>query len=130
MVLKSGQGDGAASFSVGAVAKGVLLSFVATLLVSVFLGIAVYLTRWEGITSGAHWFAYASIGLGGMLAARHSRKLGWLHGVAVGAAYFLAASFLFQPGFEWHALPASPSLAKALGCLVSGAAGGILGVNV
>lgn len=130
MLSRSGQGDATMILSVGAVAKGILLSFGVTLLVAAFLGLAVSLTQWEGIAGGAYWFSYASIALGGMLAAKQSKKLGWLHGAVVGLAYFLIAVTLLQPEFQWGMLAAGTSLLKALGCLASGAVGGMLGVNV
>jgi len=130
MLSKSGQGDVGIPFSVGAVVKGLLLSFGVTLLVAALLGIAVSLTQWEGIASGTYWFAYVSIALGAMLAARHGRKLGWLHGVAVGILYFLVSVVVLQPDFQWAALAAGPSLMKATGCVASGLVGGVVGVNV
>jgi len=76
MLVRSGQGDATSVLSLGAVAKGVFFSFAVTLLVALFLGIAVALTEWEGLSSGAHWFSYVSVALGGMLAAKHSRRYG------------------------------------------------------
>lgn len=129
MLSKSGSSGAGVSFSIGAVAKGVFLSFAVTLMVAVLLGLAVSLTQWEGIAAEAYWISYVSIALGAMLAARHSRQAGWLHGAVVGAVFFIVSAVFLQPEFEWAALAAGPSLAKALGCLASGLVGGVVGVN-
>lgn len=130
MLVRGGQHDGAVPFSVGAVAKGILLSLCVTLLVAVVLGVLVALTEWEGIDGGAHWFSYVSIALGGMLAAKQSRRFGWVHGAVVGLVYFLISAVAFQPDFQWALLASGPWLAKAFWSAAAGAAGGILGVNI
>lgn len=130
MVFRGGQADAGGAFSIGAVAKGLFLSFAVTLLVALLLGIAVAITTWEGMTSGAHWFSYVSIALGGMLAAKHSRRFGWIHGIGVGLAYFVISAVAFQPGFEWSLLGTTPWLTKAFGSAAAGAFGGVVGVNL
>jgi putative membrane protein, TIGR04086 family/integral membrane protein, TIGR04097 family len=130
MLVRSGQGDGTAVFSLGALARGVVFSFAVTLLVALFLGIAVALTEWEGLSSGAHWFSYVSVALGGMLAAKHSRRYGWIHGAGVGLAYFAISAAAFQPDFEWALLVTTPWLVKGLGSAAAGALGGVIGINL
>lgn len=130
MLSKGGQGDAGIPFSLGAVAMGVFLSFGVTLFVAILLGIAVSLTQWEGLSGGAHWFSYVSIALGGMLAAKHSRRFGWIHGAIVGLAYIVISAVAFQPDFEWSLLVTGPWLGKAFWSAAAGAAGGVFGVNV
>lgn len=130
VLSKGGQHDAGIPFSFGAVTKGIFLSLGVTLFVAVVLGIAVSLTQWEGISGGAHWFSYVSIALGGMLAAKHSRRFGWIHGAVVGLAYFTLSAIAFQPGFEWAIVLTGPWLMKAFWSAAAGAVGGVLGVNI
>lgn len=124
-----GDGDGRV-FSLGSVGKGTALSFSLTFGAAVLLGLAAALTDWEGLTRGFEAFSYACIALGGMLAARSSRRSGWLHGGIVGLAYFAISAALFQDGFTWSQLWTWPWLARAFWDFVAGAAGGVLGVNL
>lgn len=130
VLVKGGQHDAGIPFSAGAVAKGIFFSFSVTLLLAVIMGALAAFTPWEGIPDGAHWFAYVSIALGGMLAAKHSRRFGWIHGIAVGLVYFLLSAVAFQPEFEWSLLASTPWQTRAFWSAAAGAAGGILGVNL
>src|SRR5690625_2448885 len=96
----SSEATGRSSFSIGAIAKGTGLTFAVVLFSATLLGLAVSLTEWEGFSRGLGGFTYVSIGLGGMLAAKQSQKLGWLHGGLVGIAYHVLSSFFFQGNFS------------------------------
>lgn len=124
-----GEGNGGA-FSLGAIGKGTALSFSLTLGVAVLLGLAAALTQWEGLTQGFGAFSFVCVGLGGMLAGRNSRRMGWLHGGIVGLVYFAISATLFQEGFTWGQLATLPWLARAFWDFVAGAVGGVLGVNL
>lgn len=130
MLFKGGQHEAGIPFSVGAVAKGFFLSLSVTLLVAVILGTLAALTPWEGMPGEAHWFSYVSIALGGMLAAKHSRRFGWIHGAVVGLLYFVLSAVAFQPDFQWSLMAGGPWLVKAFWSAAAGAAGGIVGVNM
>lgn len=116
--------------SVGAIISGTGTSFLVTLLSAVLLGLTVSLTEWEGLSFSLDGFAYVSIAIGGMFAARRSRRMGWLHGAAVGVLYCALASLLFQDDFAVTHLLRPAWLWSAWWSCVAGAAGGILGVNL
>lgn len=128
-VGSGGAGAGPA-LALGAVAKGTLFSFAVTMLSAVLLGLAVSLTEWEGIDGGLQGFSYVSIALGGMLAGRHGRRLGWFHGALVGLAYYVIASLLFREGFTVAEAASVQWMLGAVMSVVAGALGGILGVNL
>lgn len=132
MVVRSGSGEGVSgsTFSVAAIVKGTGLSFLVTLFAAVMLGLAVSITEWEGFTGGLDGFTYVSVALGGMLAAKQSRNLGWLHGLIVGFIYYVISSFLFQSDFSIAQMSTGPWLLEAAWCCVAGAVGGVLGVNI
>lgn len=123
------EGNGGA-FSLGAIGKGTALSFSLTFGAAVLLGLAAALTQWEGLTQGFGAFSYVCVGLGGMLAAKSSRRVGWLHGGMVGLVYFAISATLFQDGFSWGQLLTLPWLARAFWDFAAGAVGGVLGVNL
>lgn len=100
------------------------------MLSAVLLGLAVSLTEWEGIDGGLQGFSYVSIALGGMLAGRHGRRLGWFHGALVGLAYYVIASLLFREGFTVAEAASVQWMLGAVMSVVAGALGGILGVNL
>lgn len=116
--------------SVGAVLAGAALGFGITFLGSVFMGFAVAITPWEGFDVDLHWFSYVCIGIGGVLAAKRSRRGGLFHGGMVGLVYFAAAALLFRPDFDWSDLIGTAALIKAAWSVAAGAAGGIVGVNI
>lgn len=100
------------------------------MLSAVLLGLAVSLTEWEGIDGGLQGFSYVSVALGGMLAGRHGRRLGWFHGGLVGLAYYIIASLFFKGGFTLAQAASAQWLVGALFSVLAGAFGGVLGVNI
>lgn len=130
MSARIGPNDGfPGASSIGAIIRGAALSFGVSFLGAVLLGLAVSLTAWEGFSFDLRGFSYVSVALGGMLAAKRSRRFGWLHGGGVGLLYFLLSAALFQGDFEWAHLLTGQYLLKALGSFGAGALGGVLGVN-
>ena len=131
-VGRSGTGEAARgpAFSPGAIAKGTCFSLLVTLLGATFLGLAVSLTEWEGIGAGLDGFAYVSIALGGMFAARQGRRLGWLHGIGVGLVYYAVTTLFFHGDFSLSKTLSSEWLLGALWAAIAGAIGGVVGVNL
>ena len=70
-----------------------------------------------------------SIAFGGMLAARASKKMGWLKGGITGIVYILWA-FLISSLFGGPAVMGSLILSDLLLGVVAGAVGGVIGVNI
>ncbi len=70
-----------------------------------------------------------SAALGGLLAARASRKMGWLRGGITGVLYILCA-LLVSSLFGGTVFMGSLIFSDILLGLVSGAVGGIIGVNL
>lgn len=132
MVGRGGAAGGRspARISIGAVFGGTCLGFAVTFAGAVLMGLAVSLTAWEGISADLHWFSYVSIAIGGMLAGRRSRRVGWLNGGLVGILYAAVTALAFQSGFSPGDLFTAGWLAKAFWSFVAGAAGGVLGVNL
>jgi len=132
MLGRQGAGERRAPgfLSVGAVISGAALGFAITFAGAALLGLAASLTAWQGIDADIAWFSYLSIALGGMLAAKRSRRTGWLHGGLVGLVYFAVSAAFFQSGFTWGDLLAQDALAKALYSFAAGALGGVLGINL
>ncbi len=130
-MVRSATGENASgsTFSIGAVVRGTGLSFLVTLLAAVLLGLAVSITEWEGFTGSLDGFTYVSVALGGMMAAKQSRKHGWLHGMLVGLVYYVISSFLFQDNFSIAQMSTGTWLLGALWSSCAGAVGGVLGVN-
>lgn len=132
MVGRGGVGESRspARFSIGAVIGGAFLGFAVTFAGAVLMGLAVSLTAWEGFAADLHWFSYVSIAIGGMLAGKRSRRVGWLHGGLVGVLYFAVSASLFQSGFAWGDLLTAQWLTRAFWSFAAGALGGALGVNL
>jgi len=118
------------AISVGAVLRGTLFSLGLTFVASVCLAVAVAATEWGGELALIPWFSHLSIALGGLLAARASRRSGWLHGALVGGAYFLVAALFFQGGLDVTGVVAAISFPRMLGWVAAGALGGVLGINL
>lgn len=126
---RSGGGAGA-FFAPGAVVKGTLFSLGVAFFASLLLSFVVYLADWEDPPATLTAFHYISIGLGGVLAARSARRLGWLHGGLVGVVYTLVLTLLFAEGGSVSAqLLAPKALYELLWGFIAGVAGGALGVN-
>ena len=70
-----------------------------------------------------------SIALGGMLAARASRKMGWLKGGITGVVYILWA-FLISSLFGGSTFMGTLIFSDLLLGAVAGAVGGVIGVNI
>ncbi|MDO4563287.1 MAG: TIGR04086 family membrane protein [Clostridia bacterium] len=72
---------------------------------------------------------YISIALAGMLCSMRSRRFGYLYGAAAGALYMLmlySAGFLIYDGIDINI----HTLLGVLYGLISGGAGGIVGINL
>jgi putative membrane protein (TIGR04086 family) len=70
-----------------------------------------------------------SIAFGGMLAAKSSKKLGWLKGGITGVVYVLLA-FMISSMFGGSIFMGSVIFSDILLGIIAGAVGGIIGVNV
>ncbi|NLJ65897.1 MAG: TIGR04086 family membrane protein [Clostridiales bacterium] len=70
-----------------------------------------------------------SIAFGGMLAAKSSKKLGWLKGGITGVVYVLLA-FMISSMFGGSIFMGSVIFSDILLGVIAGAVGGIIGVNV
>lgn len=70
-----------------------------------------------------------SIAFGGMLAAKSSKKVGWLKGGITGVVYVLFA-FMISSLFGGSILMGSIIFSDILLGVIAGAVGGIIGVNV
>jgi putative membrane protein (TIGR04086 family) len=70
-----------------------------------------------------------SIAFGGMLAAKSSKKLGWLKGGITGIVYVLLA-FMISSMFGGSIFMGSVIFSDILLGIIAGAVGGIIGVNV
>lgn len=131
--MHTGRGGGAGGagvmFAPGAVVKGTLLSLGVALLASLLLSLVITLASWDPFPSYLEAFHYISIGLGGVLAAKHARTLGWLHGGIVGVIYTVFMAFLFTDGMSFSALLQPEWLLNLLWGFVAGVIGGVLGVN-
>jgi len=53
-----------------------------------------------------------------------------LHGAAVGMVYFGISAALFQHDFAWSELLAGPLVMKGMWSTLSGAVGGVVGINL
>lgn len=126
---RGGGGGAGFLFAPGAVLKGALLSLGVALLASLLLSLIIYLANWENLPSTLNAFHYISIALGGVLAARSAKRLGWLHGGLVGIVYTVALAFLFAEEMSLGALVETEFLLQALWGFLAGVAGGALGVN-
>lgn len=127
MLSRGNQGE--SSFSIGAVLGGSVLSFAVTFVGAILLGAAVSWTEWNGLSSGLSYFSYAAVAIGGMWAAKRSRRMGWVHGGVVGVAFVVISALLFQPDFQLNQLIDSTVLIKIIWSAAAGALGGVLGVN-
>lgn len=126
---RGGGGGSGGSLAPGAIVKGTLFSLGVALLASLLLSLVVTIADWHSIPASLTAFHYISIGLGGVLAARSSKRLGWLHGGLVGVVYTAVLSALFTDGISASSFMQPEWLLQALWGFVAGVAGGILGVN-
>lgn len=129
VTVRSGSGGGGLLLAPGAILKGTLLSLAVALLASLFLSIVIIAAGWHEIPPGLVAFHYVSIGLGGVLAARRARRLGWIHGGIVGLVYTALLSALFADELTLGMFLTTAWLKEAAWGFVAGVVGGILGVN-
>lgn len=130
--MQTARGGGGGSgflFAPSAIIKGTLFSLGVALLASLLLSLVVTLADWNNFPPSLLSFHYISIGLGGVLAARSSRRFGWLHGGIVGVIYTLTISILFTDGLASNMFMSPEWLSQALWGFLAGVAGGVLGVN-
>lgn len=127
--MQTARGGTGMMFAPGAIVKGTLFSLGIALLSSLLLSLVITLANWDPFPTYLAGFHYISIGLGGVLAARQARKLGWLHGGIVGMIYTLILSFLFTDGMSAGMLLQAEWLLSAVWGFVAGVVGGVLGVN-
>lgn len=112
-----------------AIARGTLLGAGVALLGALLISLVVTLAEWDPIPSYLYGYHYVSIAIGAALAARNTRRLGWVHGGLVGIVYLLFVAWLFPPGFHLVASAQASWLPGILWSFVAGTAGGVVGVN-
>lgn len=124
-----GGGGGGLPLAPGAIVKGSLFSLGVALLSSLLLSLVVSIADWNTFPASLLAFHYISIGLGGVLAARSARRLGWLHGGLVGLVYTVVLSVIFSETLSVSLFMETEWLMQALWGFAAGVAGGVLGVN-
>lgn len=112
-----------------AVVRGTLLGAGFALLGAVLLSVVITLAELDPIPTYLYAFHYVCIALGAALAARNTKRLGWLHGGLVGVLYLLFIAWLFPPGFHLVASASANWLPGILYSFAAGALGGVIGVN-
>lgn len=110
--------------------KGVLASFLATLVCMLILTAVCYFGNISDALLGVLVFlaSVACVLLGGVLVSKSAGKSGLLHGLLLGAGYFLVIlllSWLFRKGIQMD----MHLLTLLFGSLCGGMLGGVLGVN-
>lgn len=127
----SAAAGGEPGFRFGAVAAGLVATFVISLAAAGVVAIVVYATPITERSASAFLFALglASLALGAGYAAHLARTMGWAHGLMVGAVYVLL-SLVLQPLLfpgGWTLAGFAQRLLLGMG---AGALGGVLGVNL
>jgi putative membrane protein (TIGR04086 family) len=114
-----------------AVASGVVVTFLLSLVLSGVVALVVYFASVsEASASGLLFYAgLFSLAAGAGLGARRAAALGWLHGAAVGLVYVLLSALVSLVIFPGGYTPHDVLRRLAMGCAV-GLLGGIVGVNV
>lgn len=110
--------------------KSVLISYILTLsAILIFSVIITYTDASEAFgDTMVKCATYISIFTGGLLSSVNTNKKGWLTGCITGFTYIL---ILILAGFIKNGFSISPGLfSKVLYSLISGAAGGIAGINI
>lgn len=117
-------------FEAVAVLQGVALAFVASLCAALLLGLAVFLTDWDGLPRTVPLFNYVGILVGSLAAGRRAGRIGWLHGGMVGLLYFLLLTVFTQGDARLNALTSWSGLQRAGISFLVGALGGMFGVGL
>lgn len=112
-----------------AVVRGTLLGAGFALLGAVLLSVIITLAEWDPIPTYLYAYHYVCIALGAAMAAKNTKRLGWLHGGIVGVLYLLFIAWLFPPGFHLIASASANWLPGILYSFVAGVLGGVIGVN-
>lgn len=117
-------------FSLGAVVKGIVFSFVAYVVLAVVLTVLVYFqvnleTKLVPLTYGAGLVALV---LGAFASGRHADRAGWLHGLFTGVLFVLISYYLGV--VFWPAQVSMAFFVKRLALAVAlGLGGGAFGAN-
>jgi putative membrane protein (TIGR04086 family) len=118
------------SFSLAAVIKGVLISLGFSLLLAFLLSLIITAFNGNELHGYLQFFHYISIALGGIIAARSAKTLGWAHGALVGILYAVVVTGLFVEGFTLSTLIKPNTLIKSATYGLTGLLTGAVGLNV
>ncbi|MDD2630247.1 MAG: TIGR04086 family membrane protein [Limnochordia bacterium] len=117
--------NGKATFSIGAIFTGTLISLVSATVFSLIA--ATYLLITNITVLPTKWLFYLGIlatAIGGCQAARRIKAKGWFHGALVGVLFLILSYLLFGlEGFIGHIL-----WSKALITIIAGSIGGMFGM--
>ncbi len=118
-------------FDPRAVAAGAATSLAASAAVALAAGLAVYFTALTEtyLALALYYAGFLVVLVGGMVAARAARRLGWLHGGMAGAVTACLALVAVAVLFPGSLLPAEVARQAGLAFL-TGAVGGVIGVNL
>lgn len=118
-------------FNIGAVLKGTLLGYAVTLVMFLIFATALTFTDFpEKMVRGAVIIATViSVLIGGTVAGRYARVMGWMNGAATGVFYVVLLYLLSGLFTRNYAIDGSVLTTLGIG-FVSGAAGGVIGINM
>ena len=118
-------------FRWGAVAMGVVVTFIISLVAAGVLALTIYATSITEQQASAVLLllGLASLLLGAGYAAHRARTMGWAHGVVVGLAYVLL-SLVLQPVLFAGSWTVGGILQRLMLGIAAGALGGVSGVNL
>ncbi|MBE3583010.1 MAG: TIGR04086 family membrane protein [Limnochordaceae bacterium] len=117
--------DGHSPFYLGAFLRGVIAAGLVILVLALLQGLALAFTNWPALSD--RWLRVlnlSAIGVGAVVTGRRTRRLGWLHGLAVGVLYAILVAWWVGYGIHIFSPPLVTWLVLAF---LVGALGGMVG---
>lgn len=118
-------------FNLRAVVIGTVATLLASMTVAVVTALVMYLSPLseQYLSTGLYYVGFAIVIIGGAVASRAARRLGWLHGGLAGMAAATLAMFLLSFLFP-GGLATAEVFRQAAMAFGAGALGGVIGVNL
>lgn len=118
-------------FNLRAIVVGTAVTLVASVAVAVLTAVVMYLSPLseQYLSTALYYVGFAIVIIGGMVASRAARRLGWLHGGLAGMAAATLAMFFLSLLFP-GGLAVGEVFRQAVLAFGAGALGGVIGVNL